>query len=96
MSGVFQISEVRFSSGPATHVERGLLGWFSFVLNGSIRIDGVSLRRTADGRLALSYPARVDSSGREWRFIRPLSDTVRRDIEHQVLAAVGYEGGPAR
>ena len=74
MAEALQIDDVRFVSGSPTDVESGLVGWLSFVLNGMIRVDGISLRRTADGRRALSFPARVDSAGREWKFIRPLDD----------------------
>ncbi len=44
----------------------GLLGWVAFHLNDTVRVEGVMLRRTARGRLALSYPRRrVEATGEE-------------------------------
>ena len=96
MGEALQIGDVRFVSGSPTDVESGLVGWLSFVLNETIRIDGVALRRTADGRPALSFPARVDRAGKEWKYIRPLNEIVRRDIEHEVFEALGFPQGYPR
>src|SRR5262245_23693969 len=64
-------------------------GWVSATMNGSLRFDGISVRRTADGRLALSFPARRDTTGKQHPYLRPLDDATRRDIEHQIFAALG-------
>jgi hypothetical protein len=61
----------------------------SFVLNGTLKIDGVTLRRTRDGRLTLSYPARRDRDGVEHFAIKPLGDQARVEIERQVFEALG-------
>ena len=84
------ISNVRFSAAAASDVHSGLLGWLSFDLD-SLRLDGIALRRTADGRLTLSFPARADSAGRQHPYIRPLNETTRQEFEHQVLRALGFE-----
>jgi len=66
---------------------RGLLGFASFTL-GSFRLDSVALRRTRDGRFALSFPVRHDRSGRQHSIIRPVDDATRRAIEAAVLASL--------
>lgn len=86
-----RISNVRFTAAAAAEVNTGLLGWLRFDRDG-LRLDGVALRRTVDGRLALSFPARVDSAGRQHPYIRPLSDTARREIEREVLKQLRFEG----
>jgi hypothetical protein len=58
-------------------------------VNGAIRVDGVAVRRTLDGRYALSFPGRKASGGRRHFWVRPVTDAARIDIEHQVLAAIG-------
>ena len=91
----FLVSDVRFTAARREHVETGLLGWVTCVVNGGLQLDGLALRRTAAGRLAISFPARRDSSGREHPFVRPVSDTTRRSIEHQVFSALVLTQGNA-
>ncbi|MBN1443004.1 MAG: hypothetical protein JXA90_09850 [Planctomycetes bacterium] len=76
------------TAGPEA-AETGLLGWISFRLNRRLQVDGVALRRTADGRPALSFPAKRDSAGNQRFFVRPLDDETRIEIERQVFAALG-------
>jgi len=85
------VSHVRLTAAPDDAQERGLLGWISLVLNDTIKLDGVTLRRTAGGRLALSFPARRDAGGRQHQYVRPLDDRARREIESQVFQALGLE-----
>lgn len=82
------LSELRFVKGSSVDRRTGLLGYVSFLLNRSIRVDGVTLRRTAEGRLTLSYPARQDREGREHPYFRPIDDDARREIERQAFIAI--------
>ncbi len=86
-----RISNVQLKSAQISDAESGLLGWVSCSINGSLRLDGIAVRRTADGRLALSFPARRDDAGRRHFYIRPVDDLARRAIEHTVFAALGLE-----
>ena len=56
-----------------------------------IASNELSLRRTQAGRLALSFPARRDGSGREHFYIRPIDDDARREIENAVFTALRLE-----
>ena len=58
-------------------------------LDATLRLDGLALRRTADGRLSLSFPARRDTAGKQHPYLRPVDDAARRDIEHQIFTALG-------
>ena len=91
MKNQLVVSHVRFTAAPDATQETGLLGWLSLVLNGSLQLEGVTLRRTAHGRLALSFPARRDASGRQHAYVQPLDDRARREIERQVFMALGLE-----
>jgi hypothetical protein len=84
-----RIDQVRLAGATRAEVATGLLGWVSCVLQDTLRLDGLALRRTADGRLALSFPARKDARGREHPYVRPLDDRARREIEAQVFRALG-------
>ena len=84
------ISNVQFTSADPHDVDTGLLGWIRCTLNGSILLDGISLRRTRDGRPTLSFPARFDGAGRQHHYLRPLDDDTRRAIERQVFKALSF------
>ena len=89
MTSPLRISGVRFTPASPAEVRTGLFGYTSFLLDGRIRIDGATVRRTRRGDLVLSFPAKPGRRGREWPYIRPVDDETRRSIEAQVLAAIG-------
>ena len=64
-----------------------MIYYVSAVLNGALRLDGLALRRTAGGRLMVSFPRR--GNGRFAVF--PIDQRSRREIERQVLAALDRE-----
>ncbi len=66
----------------------GLLGFVALQL-GPLAFDGVTVRKTAAGRLTLSFPSRTDRAGRRHPFIRPLDDDARREIETDVFWQLG-------
>ena len=52
----------------------------SGVFSGALRVDGLVLRRTREGRLALSYPARDDAHGNRHFVVAPVNDETRRSL----------------
>ena len=82
-----KVSSVRMIPSSKAEAESGLFGYVSFRL-GPVLVDGVTLRRTLDGDLTLSYPARRDGAGRDHPYIRPLNGEVRQAIEAQILEAL--------
>jgi hypothetical protein len=90
MSSQPHVADVRFGSAPPDLVATGLLGWAGFTVDGSLRLDGVAVRRTLDGRYTLAFPVRRDVRRRRHFFVRPLDDCARREIERQVLGALGF------
>lgn len=83
------ISDVRFVAARPEQVERGMLGHIAFVLNDTLRLDGITLRRTREGKPVLSFPCRRDRAGRDHPFVRPLSNDSRAMIEQHVFAELG-------
>lgn len=71
--------------GSDDDIRSGLLGYVS-VFYGDLILDGLTVRRTADGRLTLSFPERRDRQGRRHPYVRPLDDDARRRIERAVFA----------
>ena len=96
MAEALRVSEVSFAAAKLVEQEGGLLGYFAVTLNDSLRLDGLTLRRSLDGRLVISYPSRRGRSGHQHFYVRPLNDEVRREIEFQVFAALGFRETAAR
>ena len=90
-SAAFCLSDVRFAPAPPHDAFRGVVGWASCTINGTVRLDGIAVRRTRGGRLAVSFPVRVDGRGRRHSVVRPLDDRARRMIEREIIAELGME-----
>jgi hypothetical protein len=92
------VSWARVVPAGRTLERRGLLGWVSLEINGLV-IDGLALRRTREGRLALSWPAKRDRRGVDHYVVRPIDHKTRIEIERQVLDLaddrLGQGGGAA-
>ncbi len=85
------ISNLRFTPASLEDHAEGLLGWLRFDIGNALRLDGVTLRQTIDGRLTLSYPGRRDSQGRLHHHMRPLSRDMQRAIEQSVFDLLDKE-----
>ena len=72
--------------GTDADARSGLLAYLS-VFYGQLVLDGLTVRRTAGGRLTLSFPERRDRQGRRHPYIRPVDDDARRAIEKAVFGA---------
>lgn len=94
VTATMSISSVRLVAASGADRARGLLFFASFDC-GLLHVDGVTIRRTRDGRLALSFPVRRDRSGRQRAIVRPRDDAARREIEAQVLAALEVKASEA-
>jgi len=86
------ISDVECSAAPPSDQARGLLCFVSFTIDDCIRIDGVTLRLSKDGRPILSFPKRTEKSGRRRPIVHPVSLAARDHVTHLILDAVGRHG----
>ena len=89
------VGDVRFSAGSERDVRAGLIGFISCTVNNSLRLDGITLRRTSADELALSFPSRRDRSGQDHPLVRPLGDDVRRSVQAQIMQELRAQGGLA-
>lgn len=87
------ISNLTFTAATETDVAYGLLGYLSFVVGKTLRIDGVTVRRTAAGRITLSFPERTDRQGRRRRIVHPIDRDAQVRIERRVLEMLAIELG---
>ena len=82
-------SNVRFTPAGWLDQATGLLGWVTFTLGDVLRLDGVAVRRTREGRVTLSFPR---GSGK-YQPVRPLDNKARRVIEREILGAIDFGRG---
>ena len=85
---MFDVSEVVMTQASRAERETGLMAWVAVTLDQRLRLDGLTLRRTRDGRLVISFPARRDRFGGQHPYVRPLNDATRRQLEEQILRAL--------
>ena len=81
------VTQVRFTRATAHEVRSGLLGYVR-AHYGYVVLDGITVRRLANGGLALAWPVRRDRMGRNHALIRPLDDAARQSLEHAVFAQI--------
>lgn len=92
MNDPLVITEVEITRTPDAQQRAGLLGFLRLRIGDGLGIDGVTLRRTADGRMTLSWPARRDRQGRDHTIVRPLDEATRIHLERQVMDALRAQG----
>ena len=90
MTETFRVTDVVFTAADQRGNEAGLVGFASCLLNGGLRVDGVAVRRTLGGRIIITFPARLDSRGRKHAILAPINESIRRDLERQILEALGF------
>ncbi|MFO1077100.1 MAG: hypothetical protein U1E73_05175 [Planctomycetota bacterium] len=73
--------------GSADDSRTGLLAYVK-VLYGDMLLDGLTLRRSSDGKLLLVLPRRTDRQGRGHAYVQPTSERARKRIEREVFAAL--------
>lgn len=88
-----EISSLAFVAASESDRSNGLLGYLSFVLGETLRIDGVTVRRTAAGRITLSFPQRTDRQGRQHAIVHPIDRDAQLRIERTVLEMLAHDLG---
>jgi DNA-binding cell septation regulator SpoVG len=91
VSASVTIADLHFTKAPEDATRTGLLGWVGFVLDDTLVIESVAVRRTRAGRLVLSFPRRADRHGNARYDVRPLNSAAREAIENGVFAALGIK-----
>jgi hypothetical protein len=88
---VMLVSGVGFTPASPDEVRQGLVGYLTLTFADLLLLDGVTLRVTASGRHALSFPCRTDRQGRRHPYFRPQDDRARQIIERAVFDILGVE-----
>ncbi len=83
-----RLHDVAFTPASPRDRANGLVGFVRCRM-GNLRLDGLTLRRTADGGRCLAFPRRRDRAGQEHPWYAPVDDRARLEIERQVFEALG-------
>lgn len=86
------IRDAHLTLASRADAERGLIGWVRLQV-GPLELDGIVLRRSRRGRPVLAWPCRRDRRGRGHAVVRPRSRDARRELDRQILAALGLGDG---
>jgi DNA-binding cell septation regulator SpoVG len=68
-----------------------LLAYVSCVVAGELRLDGLTVRVTRDGRRIVSFPSKRTWGGVERAYVAPLGDAARESIQRQILDALDLD-----
>lgn len=93
------IRVLQIVAGTPSEMKSGLLAWLSVEIDGTLIVAGITLRRTVDGRHAISFPLRRDPRGNRHTLIAPVDSDARRRIESAILQQLDLDpigGGNAR
>jgi hypothetical protein len=91
MHSPLSISNIQFTGGSPAERVTGLLG-FVRLRYGDLLLDGLTLRRTLDGRLVLAFPRPSRRVGLARQLVGPAGPDVREQIEAEVIAALRRQG----
>ena len=64
----------------------GLLAWASCVIAGAVKLDNIAIRRSRDGSLFLTYPAKRTNAGDSHQYFHPISVEASEAVQDAVLA----------
>lgn len=92
MHSTLLITDVVLTRTGAADRAEGLLGYVACTVDFQLRLDGLTLRRKAQGGHSISFPERRDSNGDRRPYMRPIDPWARRDIERQILGALRARG----
>lgn len=81
------VAHVRFTRASAELERTGLMGWVRCHLNG-IEVDGIAIRRTAEGRIVPFLPERQDKSGKLHRVVWIPDADERDSVSRSILAVL--------
>lgn len=104
MSPLSLVTGIRVARASRALESTGLVLFASCIICGVVRLDGITVRRTATGGLVVTYPARKSRAGRQHAVARLVDAEVRAELEARLIAAArrlglldqGPDGRPRR
>lgn len=92
----FDLIDLSITRARPHESRQGLLCYVAFTFGG-LRIDGVTLRRTRSGDIALSFPIRRNDHGHAHQLVRPVTTELRDALTQRVIQELrSLEGDDSR
>jgi DNA-binding cell septation regulator SpoVG len=66
----------------------GLIGWASCLLNGTVVLNNIGVRRGREGGLFLTYPNKVSATGTRLTLFHPVSSDAAAILESAIVGKV--------
>jgi hypothetical protein len=87
-----RITSVSFQVAGELLQREGVLGWVRLVVDGWLRLDSLTVRRTASGEIKVFFPERIDNQQRRHAVVWPISAEDRAQIEGVVMKQITGSG----
>ena len=65
--------------------EDGLIGWASCVVNGSLFLNNIAIRKSREGKVILTFPAMRSKGDSKYFFFNPISHEAARVLEEAII-----------
>ena len=65
--------------------EDGLIGWASCVVNGSLYLNNIAIRKSREGKVILTFPAKKSKGDSKYFFFNPISHDAARILEEAII-----------
>lgn len=91
MRDLLAITEFTFTPASRSLRATGLLGFLRLVLNDTVVIDGITIRRTLQGAIVVSWPE-PHTRGSSRRVVRPRDEDARAFLEREILKVLRRRG----
>src|SRR5688572_2413078 len=89
-----RVRSIVFTPASPADRELGLIAYVRCIVGNSLQLDGLTVRRTAEGRLMVGFPKRRDAQGRQHSIVNPINAEARAAIEDAILRALGRDLQP--
>jgi DNA-binding cell septation regulator SpoVG len=66
----------------------GLIAWASCLLNGTVVLNNIAVRRGREGGLILTYPAKQTTAGTRFYYFNPISSDAAAVLDAAILGKV--------
>ncbi len=86
MDSTLHVHSVRITLSSSRERREGLLAYVRVAL-GPFKADGITIRKTVAGRLAISYPTRFARDGSAHPYFLPTDPAPREAFEKEILNA---------
>ena len=89
----FEVSDVQLRFVPDGR--DGLLAWASCVIDGAVFLNNIAIRRGRDGRLMLTFPAKITAAGTRIYLHNPINAQAAAVMRDAIIGAVRELLGPS-